>query len=94
MRQGTACEHKPRPAHIVVTMRCYNRSAVNGYRWTPSDYSEVRCLTCGARWRTKAAWVDTCRDATEEQDIGANPKPLTCECGEVECSGLTCDPTQ
>jgi hypothetical protein len=45
-----------------VTVRCGNRSAFNGYRWTDSDYSEVICDVavggCGARWRTRAWYVD------------------------------------
>lgn len=64
MAQGVACQHRPRPEHVVVVTREANYSAFNGYRYTPSDYSGVLCLTCGARWRTKAGWVDACRDAT------------------------------
>jgi hypothetical protein len=45
----------------VVTYRG-NYSAFSGYRFTPSDYSEVKCDErlggCGARWRTKAKYVD------------------------------------
>jgi hypothetical protein len=45
----------------VTQYKC-NHSAFNGYRRTPSDYSEVACLGslggCGARWRTKAAYVE------------------------------------
>lgn len=46
--------------HWVVTMRNGNASAFNGYRWTPSAYSEVRCTAPGCEhgpWRTKAAYV-------------------------------------
>lgn len=35
-----------------------NYSAFNGYHFTPSDYSELRCKTCGASWRTKARYVE------------------------------------
>lgn len=44
---------------------CYhgNFSAFNGYRFTPSDYSEVSCLQCGGRWRTKAQYVEALRHA-------------------------------
>jgi hypothetical protein len=38
--------------------RC-NYSAFNGYRYTPSDYSLVKCVTCNTSWRTKAAYVDS-----------------------------------
>jgi hypothetical protein len=47
----------------VVSMRQCNYSAFNGYYRTPSDYSEVRCLKCRSRWRTKAAYVAKLRDA-------------------------------
>lgn len=35
-----------------------NYSAFNGYQFTPSDYSAIRCESCGAYWRTKAAYVE------------------------------------
>lgn len=41
----------------VVRVRNGNHSAFNGYRFTPSRYSEVSCLDCGRRWRTDAAYV-------------------------------------
>lgn len=34
--------------------RLCNHSAFNGYHYTPSDYSSIRCMTCGWHWRTKA----------------------------------------
>ena len=40
----------------VVQHRC-NHSAFNGYQYTPSDYSTVRCCACGRVGRTKAAYV-------------------------------------
>jgi hypothetical protein len=39
-----------------------NYSAFNGYHFTPSDYSAVQCLTCGASWRTKAKYVSDLPD--------------------------------
>lgn len=45
----------------VVQRNC-NHSAFNGGHRTPSDYSEVRCLKCNGRWRTKASYVDKLRD--------------------------------
>jgi hypothetical protein len=63
---GFACTNpaEHRPAWVVVARRC-NYSAFNGYRWTPSDYSEVRCTRpdCLGRWRTKAKYVDALPDA-------------------------------
>jgi hypothetical protein len=35
-----------------------NYSAFNGYRFTPSDYSELGCSRCGVSWRTNAAYVE------------------------------------
>lgn len=55
-----ACSCKPR--RVVVVHRKCNYSAFNGYRYTPSDYSLVRCAGCGATWRTKAAYVDDAPD--------------------------------
>ena len=53
------CENrKAHKAYWVVECRNHNHSAFNGYRMTPSAYSQVRCLECRARWRTKAAYVD------------------------------------
>lgn len=41
----------------VVLQRKCNYSAFNGYHYTPSAYSTVKCNFCGAVWRTKAAYV-------------------------------------
>ena len=64
---GTACRCGNRDAWRVVHYRC-NYSAFNGYHYTPSDYSAVGCLTglggCGARWRTKAQYVNYLRRVT------------------------------
>jgi hypothetical protein len=45
-----------------VSARNANYSAFNGYRRAYSDYSEVVCKRCGARWRTKARYVDRLKD--------------------------------
>lgn len=42
-----------------VIHKRHNHSAFNGYRWTASAYSAVRCWTCRHWWRTTAAYVDT-----------------------------------
>lgn len=52
---------------IVVTMRNHNRSAFNGYRVTPSRYSELLCLACGRSWRSRAKFVARLRDATDTE---------------------------
>lgn len=44
-----------------------NYSAFHGYRFTPSDYSSIICLRCGSCWRTKAAYVDDLKIATEAE---------------------------
>lgn len=50
---------------VVVQYKC-NHSAFNGYAYTRSDYSQVRCTRpgCLGSWRTKAAYVD---DLPKEQ---------------------------
>jgi len=53
----TACRDRTHQ-WVISAYKC-NYSAFNGYHRTYSDYSEIRCLTCPARWRTKAAYVDS-----------------------------------
>jgi hypothetical protein len=63
---GCRCEERRKPVgerNWGVIMRCYHRSAFAGGHWTPSDYSTVVCLTCGAIGRTKAQYVEKLRDA-------------------------------
>lgn len=66
MSGGKACTCpagiKVRRPWVVLHRRC-NHSAFNGYRYTPSVYSAVSCVTCGAVWRTKAAYVSALPDA-------------------------------
>jgi hypothetical protein len=52
--------------HVVV-QRNGNASAFNGYHWTRSDYSSIRCLQTLAFWRTKANYVGALRDATDQE---------------------------
>lgn len=73
MSGGAACRCKPRNA--VVVTRNGNHSAFNGYHFTPSRYSLVRCMTCGWFWRTKARWVNSTPDATGAQATGVVPRP-------------------
>jgi hypothetical protein len=54
---GTACKQKTHRANWRVVVRNANYSAFNGGRRTPSDFSQLTCLTCGRAWRTKAAYV-------------------------------------
>lgn len=55
---AAACrDQSHRPSWWVRQYRS-NRSAFNGYRYTPSEWSEVVCAIDGKRWRTKAAYVD------------------------------------
>lgn len=63
MSQGTACTC-PESKKPVVTRNwgvsdyhC-NHSAFSGYRSTPSDYSQVHCLSCNRSWRSKGKFVD------------------------------------
>ena len=70
MSGGAACRCRQRSAWRVAA-RQSNASAFNGYRETPSAYSEVRCLAelggCSARWRTKAAYVADTPDDTPQE---------------------------
>lgn len=62
---GCRCEERKKPVaerRWVVMQRCCNHSAFSGYRRTPSAWSSVRCLTCGAWGRTKAAYVEQLPD--------------------------------
>ena len=60
--EGCRCPNpKLRFGWVVVQRNC-NHSAFNGYRWTPSVYSAVRCTVCEAMWRTKARYVDVLLD--------------------------------
>lgn len=58
------CRCGKRDCWRIVTYRG-NYSAFNGYRFDPSDYSEIQCKAalggCGARWRTKAKYVEEIR---------------------------------
>ena len=62
MSQGIPCkcEQRNRPVKDrnwrILNYKC-NYSAFNGYHYTPSDYSSVTCDSCGAVWRTKAAYT-------------------------------------
>ncbi len=71
MSGGTACNclerfepltaqpgaNKPPRLWRNLQYRC-NHSAFNGYHYTPSDWSSIVCLRCGACWRTKAGYAD------------------------------------
>ena len=59
------CEERKKPVHErnwVVTQRHCHHSAFAGYHKTLSDYSTVRCKTCGASGRTKADYVYSLED--------------------------------
>lgn len=70
MSGGTACPSVATTDHSghrhVVTQRRSNRSAFNGYRLTPSRYSEVVCLDTGNIWRTAAAYANGLPDAPDD----------------------------
>lgn len=61
-----AGSNRPGRMWRVWNYRC-NYSAFNGYHRTPSDYSLIGCLACGAMWRTKAPYVDSLPQITEEE---------------------------
>lgn len=72
MSAGTTCRCGKRELWRVWT-RNGNYSAFNGYRFEPSDYSEVACELelggCGARWRTKARYVAELPDSEVAQRL-------------------------
>jgi hypothetical protein len=55
------CLREHRASWVVLQREC-NHSAFNGYRYTPSAWSDVQCTACGRRWRTRAAYVRTLPD--------------------------------
>jgi hypothetical protein len=61
MSGGPACECPERKKPIkerawhYVDYKC-NYSKFSGSKYTPSNWSSVRCCCCGAYWRTKATW--------------------------------------
>lgn len=65
MSGGAVCRNPEHRAggHWLVIDREANHSAFNGYHWTPSKYSAVRCFECRAIWRTTAKYVATLEDA-------------------------------
>jgi hypothetical protein len=69
--KGTPSECKAESGEWVVLDRYCNYSAFNGYHCTPSDYSSVKCLRCGAHWRTKADYVSGLRTATNAERLSA-----------------------
>lgn len=62
MNLGCEDRKNHRPGWEVLVRKA-NYSAFNGYHRTRSDYSCVRCMFCGAVWRTKAGYVDSLPDA-------------------------------
>lgn len=50
-------------AWVVLQRKC-NHSAFNGYRYTPSTRSAVRCPACNHAWRTSASYVDKLPNAS------------------------------
>lgn len=79
MSGGTACREKSHRSAWRVVVRNANYSAFNGYRRTPSAYSDLRCTECGAVWRTRAAYVASIPDARPQP----SPPPDRC----VRCDG-------
>lgn len=61
IREACECPERKKPTkerNWVVDVRNANYSAFKGYRRTFSDYSQVRCKSCGKIWRTKANYVN------------------------------------
>lgn len=62
--QNRVCQREHR-SYWVVEVRNGNYSAFNGYHFTPSEYSQVRCTRpgCDRIFRTRAAYVAGLPDA-------------------------------
>jgi len=60
------CEERSKPVAErnweVLQYKCHH-SAFSGYHCTWSQWSTVRCKTCGAVGRTKASYVDELKHA-------------------------------
>jgi hypothetical protein len=68
MSGGPSCQNpKDHRSNWRVVARHSQQSAFGGYqkRWSP--YSEIVCLSCLARWRTKAKYVKTLSNETNEE---------------------------
>ena len=52
----------------VIDRNC-NYSKFNGSRYTPSEYSAIKCLTCGCWWRSRSKYVDRLKDGTRGEAI-------------------------
>lgn len=60
------CQEKDHFPDWRVVTRNANYSTFNGGRRTWSPYSELTCLRCGKRWRTKAGYVVKVRNLERE----------------------------
>jgi len=66
MSEVRNCKEREKPIRDRawrVLQRYCNHSAFNGYHYTSSEWSTVRCLSCRAVGRTKANYVAELRDA-------------------------------
>lgn len=70
--QFCSCGRDPRTdkEDLVVTALKCNHSAFNGYHYTPSAWSAVRCIRpgCHGQWRTKSSYVYQLPNCTENPD--------------------------
>lgn len=71
MSAGVPCRcGTPNPReHWRVTQYKCNHSKFNGSRKTWSDYSEVLCLGCLGRWRSRAKYIEALAKATDAEAI-------------------------
>jgi hypothetical protein len=68
--RAAACAREHRATWRVLAREC-NYSAFNGYHYTPSDYSSLRCGTCGRCWRSNAGYV------AQVPDVEPRPCPVS-----------------
>lgn len=90
---GCRCPERRKPVGqrrwVVIARRC-NYSAFNGCHYTPSDWSEIYCLTCGALGRTKAAYVAGLLDAKPDLSEMTGPTTHCRDCGQKKGGGHAC----
>ena len=76
---------KCKSIRVAVYQRRCNFSAFNGYKYTPSRYSGVRCRSCNWPWRTLAdvsSLPDICRGHDRPPAMGDGPPIKNPNCAE------------
>lgn len=70
--EGNSRGNYPLRLWRVVDREC-NYSTFNGRQQTYSQFSAITCLKCGARWRTRATYVQKLPDLNRETEFNTSP---------------------